>query len=352
MTDASTVQTVLGPVQPDALGVTSMHEHIFLDSTGAWPDTVTVGEARGELRDKPVTIEILGQLRVDPFASLDNMRLTDERVQAEEIQFFAAAGGKTLVDPTGRGNGRKVSSLKSVSERTGVNIIAATGWYLEPSHPPEVKKLPVPQLRDIMVEEVTVGIEGSAIRAGIIGEIGISREFTAQEERVLRASAQAQHSTGVPLMVHLPSCGQYGGRVLDIVAEEGGDLRSTILCHMSWEVDDLEYQERLLGRGCWLEYDMLGMDFFYPNDQDQAPCDRENIRAIASLVRAGYGDRLLLASDVFMKIMLRHYGGNGYDYVLRHFVPRLRRAGVAAEEVTALLVDNPRHVFAGRPHAK
>jgi phosphotriesterase-related protein len=345
MTAQTAVQTVLGPIELSTLGITSMHEHIFLDATEAWPDSVTVGEARNELRDKPVTTELLGQLRVDPFASLDNMRLTDEQTQASEVQFFAMAGGKTIVDPTGRGNGRRVRSLKAVSEQTGVNIVAATGWYLEPSHPPEVKVCPIPELRDIMVEEITVGIEGSAIRAGLIGEIGISREFTAQEEKVLRAAAQARHATRVPLMVHLPSCGKYGERVLDIVAEEGGDLSSTILCHMSWEVDDLAYQERLLNRGCWLEYDMLGMDFFYPNDQDQAPCDRENLRAIASLIRAGYADRLLLASDVFMKIMLRRYGGNGYDYVLRHFVPRLRRVGIGEQTITSLLVDNPRRVF-------
>lgn len=345
MTEEPSVQTVRGPVEPATLGITSMHEHIFLDGTGAWPDSVTVGEARDELRDKPVSVELLGELRVDPFASFDNMRLTDEDMQGSEVQFFAAAGGKTIVDPTGRGNGRRVQSLKVVSERTGVNIVAATGWYLEPSHPPEVKACSIPELRDIMVEEITVGIEGTKIRAGIIGEIGISREFTAQEEKVLRAAAQARHATDVPLMVHLPSCGKYGERVLDIVSEEGGDLSSTILCHMSWEVDDLAYQERLLKRGCWLEYDMLGMDFFYPNDQGQAPCDRENVRAIASLVRAGYAERLLLASDVFMKIMLRHYGGNGYDYVLRHFVPRLRRAGIAETAITSLLVDNPRRVF-------
>ena len=114
---------------------------------------------------------------------------------------------------------------------------------------------------------------------------------------------------------------------------------------MNWEIDDLPYRERLLGRGCWLEYDMFGMDFFYPNDEDQAPCDRENVRAIASLIRGGYSDRLLLASDVFMKIMLRQYGGNGYDHIARHLPRRLRRAGVSAETITSLMVANPRRVF-------
>ena len=172
-------------------------------------------------RDKPVTMELLGDLRVDPFASLDNMRLTDEEMQASEVVRFAAAGGRTIVDPTGRGVGRRVQGQRAVSERTGINIVAATGWYLEPSHPAEVKMAMVPELCDIMVQEIMVGIEGSGVRAGIIGEIGISRAFTPQEEKVLRAAARAQRATQVPLMVHLPSRGKYGERVLDIIAEEG-----------------------------------------------------------------------------------------------------------------------------------
>jgi phosphotriesterase-related protein len=90
---------------------------------------------------------------------------------------------------------------------------------------------------------------------------------------------------------------------------------------------------------------MLGMDYWYADQQVQCPSDEDNARAIKGLIEAGFGDRLLLSQDVFIKMMLSHYGGFGYAYVLRHFVPRLRRHGVGEDSIQAMLVDNPRSIF-------
>ena len=147
-------------------------------------------------------------------------------------------------------------------------------------------------------------------------------------------------------MVHLPAWYRHAHRVLDIVEEEGGALRHTILCHMNPSGADVEYQTSLARRGAFIEYDMLGMDYWYADQQVQCPSDEDNARAIKGLVEAGFCDRLLLSQDVFLKMMLTHYGGFGYAYVLRHFVPRLRRHGVGDESIQAMLVDNPRSIFA------
>jgi phosphotriesterase-related protein len=339
------VQSVTGPIKSDGLGVTLMHEHMFVDWSKAWPDEAVHGGGRSELKMRPVTMDILGLLRVDPYACLDNAKLENEETTVRELELFRFAGGVTIVDPTGRWPGRQPAAQKRVAEALGINVIASTGYYLEHSHPEEVQRLPIDGLKEIMLGEIVDGIEGSEVRAGLIGEIGISRHFTTQEEKVLRAAARAQAIAKVPLMIHMPSTGKFGNRILDIIGEEGGDVGATILCHLNWEVDDFYYQVRLLERGCWTEYDMLGMTFYYPEDGDQAPCDRENVKAISGLLRLGFGDRILMASDVFLKTMLRRYGGNGYDYVLRHFVPRLRAVGVSAEEIDLLLVQNPRRVF-------
>ncbi len=90
---------------------------------------------------------------------------------------------------------------------------------------------------------------------------------------------------------------------------------------------------------------MLGMDYWYADQQVQCPSEQENAEAIASLVAAGFGDRLLLSQDVFLKMMLSHYGGFGYAYVLKHFIPRLRRHGVPENNIQAMLVGNPRSIF-------
>ena len=88
------------------------------------------------------------------------------------------------------------------------------------------------------------------------------------------------------------------------------------------------------------------MDYFYADQQVQCPSDDQAADAIARLVAAGFGDRLLLSQDVFLKMMLTRHGGFGYVHVLRHFVPRLRRHGVAKSAISAMLIDNPRAVFA------
>jgi phosphotriesterase-related protein len=90
---------------------------------------------------------------------------------------------------------------------------------------------------------------------------------------------------------------------------------------------------------------MIGMDFFYADQQVQCPSDDEAARGIVRLIEAGYLDRILLSHDVFLKMMLTHYGGNGYAFVPRHFLPRLKRHGVADAALQRLMHDNPRSVF-------
>ena len=146
-------------------------------------------------------------------------------------------------------------------------------------------------------------------------------------------------------MVHLPAWYRHGGRVLDIVAEEGGDLSHTVLCHMNPSGEDVAYQTGLAARGAFIEYDMLGMDYWYADQQVQCPSDEDNARAIKRLIDMGFLKHVLLSQDVFLKMMLTRYGGFGYAYVLKHFAPRLRRHGVTDYQIKTMLVDNPRRVF-------
>ena len=94
---------------------------------------------------------------------------------------------------------------------------------------------------------------------------------------------------------------------------------------------------------------MIGMDYYYADQDAQSPSDEENARAIAALVERGFADRILLSQDVFLKMMLTRYGGFGYGHVLRNFVPRLRRLGMEDAAIDRMLVGNPRAVFADRP---
>ncbi|MEO1089695.1 MAG: phosphotriesterase-related protein [Pseudomonadota bacterium] len=340
--------TVKGPIASHELGVTLPHEHILNDVRCWWHRPSS--PARRHLATEPVHAGILAALRDDPFVNLDNCRLDDERLAITELAAFRSAGGATVVDPTCRGIGRNPAGLRRISEATGLHLVMAAGYYLESSHPPELAAMSIDAIADEIVAEAITGVDG--VRIGLIGEIGVSSDFTATERKSLQAAARAQRRTGLPLMVHLPGWFRLGLDVLDVVEGEGGDPRHTVLCHMNPSFDDPDYQVACARRGAFVEYDMLGMDFFYADQGVQCPADEQTASALARLVDVGIGDRLLLSQDVFLKMMLSAYGGNGYAHVLERFVPRLRRHGVAEAAIRGLLVDNPRAVFDGRPEGE
>ncbi len=343
------VMTVKGPIPVEEMGITLMHEHLLTDASTWWREPVEA--SRKGLAYRPVSIEILGELRLDPFLNLDNCRLLDVDVAVEEVSKFRDLGGRTVVDTTSIGTGRDPLALLQISNRTGLNIVMGCGYYLEGSHPPYVRDMTVDDLTDEMVRDLTEGVHDTGIRAGIIGEIGVSKDFTGEEQKVLKAAARAQARTRVPLTIHLPGWERLGHKVLDLVEEEGGDVAHTVLDHMNPSFEDFEYQVSLADRGAFIEYDMIGMDYFYADQQAQSPCDEENARAIKRLIGAGYLRHILISQDVFLKIMLTRYGGWGYGHILTNFVPRLRRHGVTEEQIQALLVDNPRRVFSAKYRA-
>jgi phosphotriesterase-related protein len=337
------VMTVNGPIPSADLGVTLMHEHLQNDCSCWWNPPKELD--RQHLATGPVRIEILSELRQDPFVNKHNTALDDLDLCIEEVRAFADAGGRTVVDPTCRGIGRDPVKLRRIAAETGLNIVMGAGYYLASSMPDAVARLSIDDIADQIVTEALHGTDGTDARIGLIGEIGVSSEFTASEEKSLRGAARAQVRTGLPLMVHLPGWFRLGHRVLDVVEAEGASLAHTVLCHMNPSHDDRDYQRSLAERGAFIEFDMIGMDYFYADQQVQCPSDDDVARAILRLADAGYLTRVLLSQDVFIKMMLTRYGGNGYAFVQRHFLPRLARHGMDAASRDTLLTTNPRRVF-------
>lgn len=337
------VMTVDGPSPVSDMGVTLMHEHVFLDGAKSWrcpchpPDPVR--------HEGPVRIEIIGELRMNPYMNRDNVSLDDGDLALSELRMFQALGGHTVVDPTNFGIGRDPEGLRRIQRMSGLKIVMGSGFYLEFSHPDWLKGMDVDEVAELIVRDVGGTEDRPEIMAGIIGEVGVSKDFTPEERKSLRGAARASARTGVPLSIHLPGWERLAHEVLDVVEGEGADLRHTVLCHMNPSHDDIPYQTSLARRGAFLEYDMIGMDYYYADQDAQCPSDEENARAIRTLVDEGFADRILLSQDVFLKMMLTRYGGFGYAHVLRHFVPRLKRHGVPGAVIDAIMTDNPRAVF-------
>ncbi|MGA9102538.1 phosphotriesterase family protein [Aeromicrobium sp.] len=335
--------SVLGPVDSDELGVTLTHEHIVNDATSWSHRTSSTGWDPEDLATRPVSEDILWDLRHDPFANVDNCRLDDLEVAIEEVRRFADLGGRTILEATGLGFGRDLVALSEVSRATGITIIAGTGFYLDPAIPADVRDLAPEQIAETILADLSEGENG--IRPGFIGEIGVGADFTAAERASLAGACIAQRETGLPMQVHLPGWFRLGGDVLDVVESHGVDPARVVLCHMGPSGADLAYQEGLLERGVFVQYDMLGMEVFYADQGVQCPSDEQNAEWLARLVERGHGDRLLLSQDIFLKSLLRRHGGPGYGHVLQYFVPRLNAAGLDSATVEQLMVANPRALF-------
>lgn len=345
MTDVMTVQ---GVVDSATLGVTMPHEHLFNDVSSWSHQTTSRGWDPEDLAHRPVTMDLLWDLRHDPFANLDNCRLEDAELAAAEVNRYASLGGETIIDATGLGLGRNLRRLRQLSERTGIAIVAGTGYYLEGAQPEGVRGLHRGQIAQIILDDLADGEDG--IRPGIIGEIGVGSKFTPAEEESLRGAFMAQLETGLPVQVHLPAWFRLADRVLDIAEEHEVAPGRVVLCHMGPSGGDLSYQERVLRRGAYVQYDMLGMEVFYADQGVQCPSDEQSAMWLCRLVDRGYGGQLLMSQDVFIKSLLRHFGGPGYGHILQYFVPRLLRLGMDQAAVDRLLVDNPKALFDN--HAK
>jgi len=337
------ITTVRGPIDTSQMGVCLPHEHILNDVTSWWHPTQSLGVDPESFATELVTISNVWDLKYDPFGNLDNCRLEDVDLAVNEIRGFRALGGGTIIETTSMGIGRDLKNLKRISEETEIHIVAGTGFYLENSQPERIKRLSVDELAELIISDIREGEGG--IRPGIIGEIGVSEDFTEVERVSLAAACGAQRETGLPIQIHLPGWFRLGDEVLDYVERFGVDPNCVVLCHMGPSGHDRTYQRRLADRGAWIQYDMIGAELFYADQQVQCPSDEENAHNILELLHEGYGHRILISSDIFLKSLLRRFGGPGYAHILQYFVPRLKRIGVTPEEIDQLLILNPKTLF-------
>ncbi|MFP5342256.1 MAG: phosphotriesterase [Candidatus Limnocylindria bacterium] len=341
MSDGPVAMTVTGPVDPATLGVTLMHEHVWMDTTPVLAVHGYPADADG-----PFDAERAAEARWNPGSHPDNYRLTDEDTAVAELAHVAAAGGATVVDVTPIGLGRDPRALAAIARRTGLRIVMGGGYYLGPVHPPGLADRSEAAIADAMIEEAWSGVDGSGIRPGIIGELGTSDPPRPEELRVLRAAAVASRATGLALSVHLHPWGRTGELVADTLLEAGADPARVILGHLTTAHDDAPYLRRLASRGTTLAFDLFGFDHSLLGPGRYPPSDADVAATVVRLVREeGLGDRILLSQDVGVRTRLRRYGGWGYDHLLRHVVPLLHSGGLDGPAVTRLLVDGPRRLL-------
>ena len=342
---AGQAQTVLGPIAGEAMGITLPHEHLLIDFEVMFREPAT-GAERG-LSRQPVSLANLGWVRHHFSSNLDNLQLLDETVARDEALLFKHAGGQTFVDPTNRGLARDPLALARVARATGLNIIMGSGYYVAAAHPPGMDARTVDDIARELVTDLTVGVDGTGVRAGFIGEIGTTWPWTDNEKKVVRAAVAAQRETGAALMIHPGRHERLPLAIVDFVRKEGADLERTIMCHIERTIADRGVLLELAATGVRLEYDLFGLETsYYPyNPAFDMPNDGERMRQILFLIERGHLAQLLMSHDIAYKHCLTKWGGFGYHHLLVNVIPRLRDRGADDRTIQTLLVDNPRRAF-------
>jgi len=268
----------------------------------------------------------------------------EEALVAQASRELAAArelGVGTVVDLTPINLGRDVRLIRQVSERSGMPMIAATGFYW--TEEPWMEAWEVEKLADYLIRDIRDGIEGTEVRAGIIKCATDRLGVTPLNEKLLQVAARAHRASGVPISTHTAVANRSGLAQQDVFEREGVDLSRVVIGHCG-DSEDIAYLEEILRRGSTIGMDRFGVDIILPTKQ--------RVATIAELCRRGWAGRMVLSHDAcchidwFPKEMIREAAPHwSYRHIPQDVVPALRESGVPQDQIDEMTVANPRRIF-------
>ncbi|MBV9508762.1 MAG: hypothetical protein JO303_00595 [Caulobacteraceae bacterium] len=320
------INTVTGQTQPDQLGKTLMHEHLAAGFSG-W--------------------------RLDPASKAD--RREELAICVDQLEALKAAGYTSLLDPCPNDVGRDVDLMGEAAARTGFNIICATGfynehlggnayWVLKSQYDPDF----VDRLADLMIAELTEGVAGTSIKAGVIKLATGLGPMSDYERKVFAAGAKACLATGAPITTHTDA--MLGEVQLQLLTSLGVPAHKIIIGH-SCGSQDHAYHMGLIDGGAYVGFDRFGIEGICPDDV--------RVASMMKLLQAGKARQLVVSHDsvwclrgalfppAMVEEMKQRHGPLRFETVIR---PKLLAAGATDKDIETMMVDNPRRYFAGVPH--
>ena len=312
----SFIRTVWGDIPPAQLGVCDAHEHVIIDpsfTSVATPDFLIDDVARA----------------------------------VAELREFHEQGGRAMIDSMPCDCGRNVVKLAAVSRETGVHLVCPTGLHLakyyDPAHWGSVYS--EDELAALFVAEITEGVDArdyngplvqrTAHRAGVI-KIATDRTFTAREEKLFAAAAQAHRQTGCPILTHTEQ-GELALEQIDLLERHGVALRHVCLSHTDRK-PNVDYHRAILASGVRVEFDQA----FRWKTADPNP----TLELLLALLPE-FPDQIMLGMDAARRGYWRSYGGTpGLSYLVTDFAAALRAAGVSDDALHRIFVTTPATTFA------
>ncbi|MEU4339910.1 phosphotriesterase-related protein [Nocardia sp. NPDC023852] len=323
------IETVRGAIDTAGLGVTLMHEHIFV---------------------------LTGDIQQNYPAEWGS---EDERIADAVRRLRGAydAGVHTIVDLTVVGLGRYIPRIQRIAEQISVNLVVATGVYTYDDVPfyfhyrgPALNAMMGAQVPDPMVDmfigDIRHGIAGTGVKAGMLKCAIDQQGLTSGVERVMRAIAKAHLETGVPITVHTHPDSRTGLDVKRVLCDEEGVDPGRIVLGHSGDSTDCDHLSELADAGF-----ILGMDRFgiHLETTFEARAD-----TLIEMVRRGYTDRMVLSQDANCYIDWVEPAAMAalpqwhYTHIFDDVFPYVLERGVSKEQIGTMLIDVPRAFFEGR----
>jgi phosphotriesterase-related protein len=263
-----------------------------------------------------------------------NLNCFDETV--EEFKELYAKGVRNIIDVTVMGMNQNPEYVKEVATKTGLNIVQSTGWYQDKFLPAYVTDATIEELAEIMYKSLTEGINGTDIKAELIGEIATSKnEMTAREQKIFEASVLVQKELEVPITTHT-TLGTFGKEQIKFFKENKAPLEKIVIGHVDL-TGNAKYILDLLNEGVYVEFDTVGKNNYMP--------DARRVEMLKAIEKAGYKNKVFLSMDITRKSHLKYKGGMGYSYLLDEFVPMALEGGVSEDFIEKMLIDNPKRFF-------
>ncbi len=317
----SSVNTVLGPIPAEELGFVAVHEHIGYGMPGSELDTKW-------------------------------WKSPEQRYEetVPKLRKFREHGGRTFVDATGICNGRDVNYYKSLSAKTGVHIVASTGFVGGDTALPFFARASVDYLARHFIHEITVSIGDTESRAGVI-KVGVSRggRMTDLDKRIYRAAARASLATGVPILTHLAIDAE---NAIAIFNEEDLPLDRVLFGHADDGVNAEKTRDTWIAeQGGRVGFDTFGYDTELPDPPFWARPRKERLDHFLRFIGHGHLDKVLASADANCSPL--GWGGvkgHTVNYLFENLIPDLRAAGLDESAITTIFVDNPASFLATQQH--
>jgi phosphotriesterase-related protein len=304
------VMTVLGPIEPGALGFTLHHEHVF---------NLTNPLAAGD----------------------DDLVLDDIADSRLDLDVYFAIGGRSIIDMGPADYGRSVEAMLQIAQHVPVNIVMVTGHHKHLIAAPCVGNDSVEAITEQNLRELREGIDGTDVRAGLVKAGTSLNEITDIERRVLEAAAKTQIASGAPISTHTEQ-GTMALEQIEVMVAAGADPGRITLCHMDHRLHEPEYLIEVLKTGAFISFDKWTRTEF--------GSDEERAAVLLRLADAGYLDQLLVSGDFARKSNHVGYGAAvGFDYFLDRVPLMLMEAGFDALSVRRIFIENPARMLTIHP---